>query len=174
MNEAKEIFFKYGGSYFHMERDGQLIKYKNYDIDIRTEKIWLREYQEEIIAQIQAGNSIDVYLTKLCSVIRQIKDDEYLEKVLNTLEENLKSADTFIKLRIAEELQEVIKFFVTNKICDMKKIAKYKKMTIDIFRKIISQPVVISDSTRKNVAFEDTLREDNIRQRAEQKLKELE
>jgi len=174
MNEAKEIFLKYGGSYFHMERDGKLTKYKHYDIDESTEKVWLREYQEEIIAQIQAGNSIDIYLTKLCSVMRQIKDDEYLEKLFNTLGESFKNADTFIKLRIAEELQEVIKFFVTNNIGDMKKLANYKNLTIDILRKVISQPVVISEDTRKNVAFEDTLREENIRQRADQKLKELE
>lgn len=174
MNEAKEIFLKYGGSYFHMERDGQLTKYKDYDIDERTEKVWLREYQEEIIAQLLAGNSIDVYLTRLCSVMRQIKDDEYLEMLFNTLEESLKNADTFIKLRIAEELQEVINYFDTNNIGDMKKLANYKNLTIDILRKVISEPIVISENTRKNVAFEDTLRAENIRHRAEQTLKELE
>lgn len=174
MNEAKKIFLKYGGSYFHMERDGQLTKYKDYNIGESTEKEWLGEYQEEIIAQIQAGNSIDVYLSRLCSVMRRIKDDEYLETLFNTLEKNLKNADTFVKLRIAEELQEVIKFFLTNNIGDMKKLDNYKNLTIDIFRKVISQPIVISEDTRKNVAFEDTLREESIRQRAENKLKEFE
>lgn len=174
MNEAKELFLKYGGSYFHMERDGQLTKYKGYSIDASTEKEWLREYQEEIISKIQAGNSMDVYLTRLCSVMRQIKDDEYLETLFSTLGESLKNADTFVKLRIAEELQEVIKFFVTNNIGDMYKLSDYKNLTIDILRKVISQPIVISEDTRKNVAFEDTLREESIRQRAENKLKEFE
>ena len=174
MNEAKEIFLKYGGSYFHMDRDGQLIKYKGHDIEESTEKVWLKEYQEEIIAQIQAGNSIEVYLNRLCSVVRQIKDDEYLETLFNTLEKSLKNADSFVSLRIAEELQEVIKFFATNNIGDMKKLVNYENLTIDIFRKLISKPIIISQDTRKNVAFEENLREESIRQRAERKLREFE
>ena len=174
MNEAKEIFLKYGGSYFHMDRDGQLTKYKGHNIEESTEKVWLKEYQEEIIAQIQAGNSIEVYLNRLCSVMRQIKDDEYLETLFNTLEKSLKNADSFVSLRIAEELQEVIKFFATNNIGDMKKLVNYKNLTIDIFRKLTSKPIVISHDTRKNVAFEENLREESIRQRAERKLREFE
>lgn len=174
MNEAKEIFLKYSGSYFHMERDGQLTKYKGYNVDERTEKGWLREYQEELISQIQAGSCIDVYLSRLCSVMRQLKDDEYFESLFNALSKSLRNADTFVRLRIAEGLQEVIKFFISNNIGDMKKMVYFKSLTIDILRKIISEPTVISDDTRKNVVFEDTLKEDNIKRRAEQRLREFE
>lgn len=174
MNEAKEMFLKYCGSYFYMERDGQLIRYKGYNVDASTEREWLKEYQEEIITQIQVGNSSDVYVSRLCRVMRQIKDDEYLEKLFNTLSRSLKKSDTFVRLRIAEELQEVIKFFISNNIGDMKKLANYNNQTIYILRNVISQPFVISEDTRKNVAFEDTLKEENVKERAKQRLKEFE
>lgn len=174
MNEAKEIFFKYGGSYFHMERDGQLTKYKDFNVDESMESLWFKEYQEEIITQIQNGKSIDISLTRLCRVMRQTKDDEYLETLFTTLSTILKSADTFVRLRVAEELQEVINFFLINGIGDIDKLENYKSLTIDILRKVISQPIVISEATRKKIVFEDTLQEDSIKVRAEQKIREFE
>lgn len=48
----------------------------------------------------------------------------------------------------------------------MKKLVSYKNLTIDIFRKVISKPIVISQDTRKNVAFEENLGEESIRTQA--------
>lgn len=174
MNGAKETFLKYSGSYFHMERDGNLTKYKSYNIDESTEKEWLREYKEEMITQIQIGNSIDVYLSRLCSVMRQTKDDGCLETLYDALNKNIKNVDSFVRLRIAEELQELISYFISNDIGDMNKLSYYKSLTIDVLRNVISQPIVISEETRKSVVFEDVLKEENIIVRAKQSLKNFE
>lgn len=174
MNKAKEVFLKYNGSYFHMERDGQLSTYKSYDISKNTERQWLREHQKELITQIQTGNSIDVYISRLCNVMRQSKDDEYLDSLINALSKSIKNADTFVQLRIAEELLEVINFFALNDIGNCRKLTSHKSLAIDILKNVLSQPITISDETRKKVVFEDTLKEESIRERTKQRLKEFE
>ena len=174
MNKAKQVFLKYNGSYFHMERDGQLSTYKSYDISKNTERQWLREHQKELITQIQTGNSIDVYVSRLCNVMRQSKDDEYLDSLINALSKSIKNADTFVQLRIAEELLEVINFFALDDIGDWRKLASHKSLAIDILKNVLSQPITISDETRKKVVFEDTLKEESIRERTKQRLKEFE
>ena len=157
-----------------MERDGQLSTYKSYDVSKNTERQWLREHQKELITQIQTGNSIDVYISRLCSVMRQSKDGEYLDSLINALSKSIKNADTFVQLRIAEELLEVIKFFALNDIRDWRKLASHKSLAIDILKNVLSQPITISYETRKKVVFEDTLKEENIRERIKQRLKEFE
>lgn len=172
MKKARELFLKYDGSYFHMEQDGQLSAYKGYEISKNTEKEWLREHQEELISKIQTGVSIGFYLTKLCYVMRQYKDDEYFDKLINTIIKSLKSADTFVQLRIAEELLEVINFFILNNVGDREKLASKKNFAIDILKNIISHPIIISEETKKRVVFEDTLREKSIRERTKKRLNE--
>jgi hypothetical protein len=52
--KAKELFFHYKGSLFHMDREGDYEEYSKYNIDEETEKIWkeeliqlrLKEYKE--------------------------------------------------------------------------------------------------------------------------------
>ncbi len=173
VNKAKKIFMNYGGNYFHMQRDGILSEYKSYAIDKSTEKMWLREYQETILKKIKEGYSLDVYLTKFFSAMRQIREVETLQALFNPLVKSLKNADTFIKLRVAEEMQEFIVFFNKNHLANSEKISDYKKLTIEILKNIIAKPIVISETTRKNVVFDDTLSEENIKKRAQNTLNKL-
>lgn len=173
IDKAKEIFLRYQGSYFQMERDGVLSHYRSYNINQETEKKWIKEYQSELIAQIEAGISIDVHLSHLCSAIRQYKDDEYLNRLTNILSKILASVDTFIQLRIAEELLEIVQYFISNKIGNKENLKSLKDLARDILRNIKSQPIILSEETKRTVIFEDTLEEENIRKRAEQKLNDF-
>ena len=171
MNEARQLFLKYDGSYFHMDRDGELDKYREYNIDVDTEKQWLCEYQLELIEQLQLGKSSDVIFSRVCSLMRAAKCDDNVEHFINATNKNLNSEDSFVRLRIAEELQDLIEFFSTNSNGSSKKILKYKSMAVEILQNITFEPIVISEETRQNVAFEDTLKDENLRKRAEARLK---
>lgn len=41
--KAKELFFHYNGSFFHMHREGDYYEYKKYNIDKETENKWIEE-----------------------------------------------------------------------------------------------------------------------------------
>lgn len=173
MNKAKEIFLFYCGSYFHMERDEQLTKYKGYNIDRNTEKEWLREYQSELLTKIEEGKSIEHNLIIYCDALRNLRDDKNLGTLFDVIEKKIEDVDTFVRLRISEELLKVINFLLSNSIGKKQKILYYKKLSLDILRKVISEPIIISEETKKNVSFEDTLREESIKQRAEDNLRDF-
>lgn len=94
-----------------------------------------------------------------------------MEHCINVTNKNLKAENSFVRLRIAEELQDLIEFFTTNSNGSSKKILKYKSMVIEILQNITLDPIIISEETRQKVAFEDTLKDENLRKRAEARLK---
>ncbi len=173
MNTAKDIFFKYYGSYFYMQRDGQLTKYLSYNIDKNTEKMWGREYEEELIEKIRKGTSVDDYMFILYNLMIEIGDYECLVHFFTILEEVLEQSDSFIKILIAESLQKIIKNFMRNNIGDRKKLDDYRNITINIFRDVTTQPIVLSEETRKKTFAFDVLSEENLRKRAKEGIKEF-
>lgn len=172
MQEAKKILLKYHGSYFQMHRDGELDKYKNYNVDSDTEKKWLYEHKIELIERLRLHKSADISFSQTCrsifNIMKITKSDECAENLINIIKENLSKADSFIKLIIAEELQEIIEFFSANCSNSFKKISNYKSLVDDILQEIIYHQITISEDTKKNIAFEDTLENETIRRRAMQ------
>lgn len=44
MKRAKELFLKYSGSRFHMDREGEGAEYESFHISKETEEMWTEEY----------------------------------------------------------------------------------------------------------------------------------
>ncbi len=171
MEEAKELFLKYNGNYFYMEKDGVLTKYKSFGIDKNLEESWLNEYQEHMIKQIEKGNSVEVYVSKVCDIIRQRKDVKYLSLLLNVLDSKLKYLDSFVKLVIAEDLNITNNYLIENDFEKTEELNKSCKIVFDIVEDIVSKEIYISSETRDKVLFEDTLKTENILKRANKLLK---
>jgi len=173
LNEAKELFIKYVGSHYQMERVGVLDKYRKYNINFEIEKGWLNEYFTELIEKLDSSESPDIIFSRLCNVMKATKSSNKMEYLMEVLNLNITNWDSFIRLRIAEELQDLIDFFSKNYKEQLKEILKFKNIALDIFKSIIHEQIVISEETRKHVALEDILNEKNLKKRAELGLKRL-
>lgn len=171
MNEAKELFLQYMGSYFQMYRDGVLDKYRIYNIDVEIEKEWLNEYFFELIDKLISSKSPDIIFSRLCNVMKATNSYNLITSLMEVSSLCITNWDSFVRLRIAEELQDLIEFFSKNYIEQSKEILKYKNFVIDIFKSIINEQIVISEETRQHVTFEDILSDENLRKRAENRLK---
>ena len=57
MDAAKDLFFRYDGSWFYMSRDGVDREYAAYNIPRSTEKLWLKELTTKKLAALgDSGN----------------------------------------------------------------------------------------------------------------------
>ena len=172
MDEAKELFLKYVGNGFHMHRDGVLDIYRKYNIDSEIEKEWLNEYYSELIEKLKSSESPDIFWL-ICEVIKATKSTNKMEYLMDILNLCIVNWDSFERLRIAEEIQELIEFFSKNYNEQSSEILKYKNIAIDIFNSVIHEQVVISEDTRQKVALENVLSEENLRIRAVNGLRDL-
>jgi len=171
LNEAKELFLKYMGSYFQMHRDGVLDKYREYNIDFEIEKKWLNEYFFELIEKLNSSKSPDIIFSRLCNVMKATKSSNLISCLMEVSSLCITNWDSFVRLRIAEELQDLIEFFSKNYIDQSSEILKYKNFVIDIFKSIINEQIVISVETRQHVTLEDISSDENLRKRTENRLK---
>lgn len=173
MDEAKELFLKYIGNGFHMHRDGVLDIYREYNIDSEIEKEWLNEYFSELIEKLSSSKSPDIIFSRICEVMKATKSSIKMDYLMNILNLYITNWDTFERLRIAEELKDLIKFFSKNHREQSSEILKYKDIAIDIFNNVIHEKVVISEETRQKVALEYVLSDENLRIRAVKALNDL-
>lgn len=89
LNKAKELFISYGTNKFQMSREGVYDEYRSYGITKEQENEWLTELLEEEIAEFDINDYHSFYL--LLYVIQTNCNKEYLQKVLDHINANLKS-----------------------------------------------------------------------------------
>lgn len=172
MDRAKEIFMKYGGCFFHIHRDMMLDEYKSYGVSKETENEWIIECQENCIAQIKDGYDVTFNMNKICTIMREKKNAEYLSELLEALEISVNKIDTFKRLVLTEQVVELVKYLDSNNIADSTECKEFIKRGL---QEITSEPMTISDETmrKKKTLCKDKHMEDYIAQRAEDNLSEF-
>jgi len=171
--QAKELFLKYIGNGFQMHRDRVLDIYREYNIDSEIEKEWLNEYFSELIEKLSSSKSPDIIFSRLCAVLQATKSSNKMEYLMNILNLYITNWDTFERLRIAEELRDLIKFFSNNHREQSSEILKHKNIAIDIFNSVFHEQVLISEETKQKVVLEYVLSDENLRIRAVKGLNDL-
>lgn len=173
MDRAKEIFMKYGGSHFHIHRDMMWDEYKSYEVSKATEDEWFKECQENCIAQIKEGDDVSFNMSKVCTIIREKKNTEYLSELVQALEVSINEIDTFRRLVVTEQLAELIRFLELNDIAYPSECIDFIKLSLE---EITSEPMRLSESTMKmsllKIKHIDNM-EEYIIQRAENNLGEF-
>ena len=72
MERAKELFLKYNGSHFHMDREGDGAEYNSYHISRATEEMWAEEVITGFLdSKLQGREALRAY----ASVTEMIKCD---------------------------------------------------------------------------------------------------
>ena len=160
-NIAKSIFMKYGGSYFHMEREGEYEYYKSFDVPKEQEMLWVNECQNELLNEIESADVVSFNFIKLTGIISQYKSVDGLRALLEIVKMKNGNVDTFSQIRIAEEIMGVVKAFDVNAM-NIDAIREAQKMALDIVNNIDINNITISIYYKDLGYLTDILTEDNI------------
>ena len=84
ISRAKELYFNYGGSTFHMYREGDSKEYDSFNITKEQEREWLNELFEERLNKVNFNDSHT--FPPLTYVIQNHLNAAHLEKLLNLID----------------------------------------------------------------------------------------
>ena len=167
----KEIFIHYGGSHFHMERDGIYQTYKSYNISRDQEIEWLSEYQDCLARKISESPTDSDSFSKLCQVVTLEGNIESLNKLINLTRNNAELLDSFSKVRYAEELIRTVKEFSRHRKHELySEIINISKWLLQY---VLTNPVTVAPHYRKISYLRGVLPDGKITSRAMANLKEI-
>lgn len=162
---AKEIFIKYGGNKFYMEREGEYALYKSFDISKDQEVEWITEYHKEIVTKIKAEKNANTFITmfnELSNSIILFKDIDSFESILDIVKEKNTALDSFTRLRMTEETYNIVDALSKNSIKKNIVLTNAKKLILEILDSIIKTPITIDNDYYRIGYLEDMLNNHNI------------
>jgi hypothetical protein len=162
---AKEIFMKYGGSHFHMEREGEYQYYKSFCITKEQEGLWIKEYLQEMLNSIENEDIVSPSFSRLSISISEYNDIFYFKKLVELVKCKRVNTDTFSQMRMAEEILDIIEDFsknhdILNK--NTKLIRDAKHLALDILNDITKKPITVASYYRDIGYLHDVIQEDKI------------
>ncbi len=167
---AKELFLKYGGSYFHMEREGELYFYRKWNISKEQENVWIKEYQQEnikLLIEKQDATTVDSCFSTLCRTISEFKNTDSLKTLLEVVSQTYKQYDSFTKIRFSEELLHIAESDGLHKSSIW---FDAKKLAIEILKNVIKNPITIDPYYKGLEYLSDILNEEKMMNRARNQL----
>ena len=146
LKEAKNIYFRYGGNKFEMERDGVYKKYNNYGITKRQEGKWKDEIFEDYKSKIEKEYDNLKLENNIHGILMlEYRTTEAINIVIDIL--NRRDIDTFSSILICEEIKKTLKYTHENNNCDNVKSGLYQ-----IKNKLLNEKITI-DSRYLNASF---------------------
>jgi hypothetical protein len=142
-----------------MWKDGDLEEYKTYDIPQDQELIWKEELTIELFSNLKVKH--DSTLTGLHIMINYFGDSPLLKKVVEYISQNYLEADSFLKIRYAEDLEDMIqKCENFNTQCPKDLMTHTKKLAIEILENVLTHEIKISKESEIILNFNKDLPND--------------
>ncbi|WP_127588938.1 hypothetical protein [Paenibacillus koleovorans] len=173
VEKAKMIFIKYGGSHFHMERNGEFDYYKSFNILKQQEVAWIKEYQREIVEKLQASTDVSLYNTMLPELFRtitQFKIVDHLSVLNKFIFKDVQQLDSFTQLRVAEGFIGLLESIGNNNDNTILEIRQHTKVMLE---NISNQSMSVDSYYKKIDYLKDVLTDDKIRSRVKSSLNKL-
>ena len=135
--EAKALFLKYNGSKFHMQREGDLEKYKGYKITLVEEEKWMNETLDLLYSEFESESFNLSVFRKICSYISIYKNEKRLSSLIKKKKKKVISEDSFTILLVIEGLTEILRSYKYDNIGAniIKENLKYFKKQLKIVTK---------------------------------------
>ena len=167
---AKEHFLKYDGSYFHMTREGDIRRYKEYGISREQEKEWIRARQQDLIQKIETEKNIVPLVSKmamrLCLIIMKYKEMTYLSSLVNALKKKEPYLDSFSLLRVSEDILQLVEHLLKESIGENSSVLEAKQFAIELLHKVINNPITIDSWYTEKSGYLKDLTEKEVLERA--------
>ena len=171
IKEAKEIFMRYGGNRFHMDREGDGELYDSFGISEQQERIWMEEYQQDLMSRLRMETDARKIRNIITDLILAVFDGRnarsMLPMVFDEIRSKLLMLDSLSKVIIAEYiLNSVVKpRYCRERFKDL--VLEGRALASHILWDVINNPITVAPGY-KAVAKgpEDYLKEENILARA--------
>lgn len=110
-NEAKELFMKYDGSFFHMDREGDYERYKSFGVSRELEEAWTEELRNELLTKIAVGTDgprIRMYVGALVDLFENRGGDAQVLQMLAIIRSKVGNMDSLSQVVIAESIARLV------------------------------------------------------------------
>lgn len=154
-NEAEEIFKNYKGNCYQMMREGDLDRYKTFNVLKETENKWLTEMQSELCSDLisTTNNKLKAeYFSEYGSIVVLLKDSNGLLNMMGYLNKNISILDSNTIFRFINTILNAQKSFQNNKV-----ISNIVSECLLILKNMLQKPLFISDDYKENGMFPDYL-----------------
>ena len=169
MNEnearAKEIFLKYAGDVYQMEREGELDDYRALSITSAEEQVWANEFEKTLIDCFCQAGVVDA---KVVTFMKLVKDfDSFAEFLafLSVVENKAPSLDTFTKVRLCEEILDTASFLEKEKNHDKNVLRRAREVVFKLVKLIQNEPITVNPYYRTVPHLPEALGDNRLRQR---------
>jgi len=158
-----------------MWHDGELDKYKEYDVPRDTEIIWIVEYRNGLLDQLKvetSNNKIDLLFRSITDLILQYSPKpELFLTLIEFIEKRKDRLDSFTLLLLAENLLRHIEEYNKSSTSDSALSTRVKEYALGILRELLEKPITVDEEYRHMEYMRaETLIEKNLKERIERKI----
>ncbi len=165
---AKEIYFHYDCSFFHMIREGDYDEYKSHGISEEQEREWIEEFKKNLLDQLVSDPCDGHIASRYMSCVTK-ENQKSLLPLIDMIDRKKAEMDTFSKILCAEA---IINF---NRHDGIKNKIKKKLMSlgVNLLQNALLNPRDIDIRYKKLQYLKNMLSEDDILTRASKALEKL-
>lgn len=161
--KAKEVFLKYSGNHFYMERGGEYENYKKYSISDIQEELWLNEYQNELLSKVENEDIATHSFSQLIDVLRRTKNMVFFQLLLDIVKRKEGNLDTFSQILMAEGILNIAESLKGNTETENVKMAfQARQLALSMLNSSIKKPVTVASYFSNLGYLKDVLTEDKI------------
>lgn len=171
---AKEIFLKYSGSHFYMDREGEYEYYKSFNISDEQEQQWIKDYLQETLNIIKNEDIVSDNFINFATAITQFKDIYHFEQLINLVKSKNDHLDSFSRMRMAEDILNIVESLSRNWSILMKNasiISEGQQLAFNILKDILKKPISIAQYYQNLDYLEDEVKDNSVVDRVKRLLK---
>lgn len=167
---AKEIFFQYDCSLFHMHREGDLAEYRSHGVSKATEEAWREEFRAALLRHMEAGPEEGHLVSRFISTIDLAHSEPLLDTVAKAVGSIRARMDSFTKILSAEAFMEVLR---KNQLAPPRR-ELLTKLALDLLRDAHNQPEQVARHYTELEYMKRLLRIDVLLKRIDKDINECE
>lgn len=175
INEAKQLFIRYGGSLFHMDREGELQRYRSFGVSREQEEAWMHELTSQMLQTISRENDATKLRVSVGALVDSMLNHNRYEQVpllLDTIRSKFDSLDSFSQLLVAESMVRLIESSMGKG--QVVPMVSYARDTVtEMIEGIIKRPIQVADQDQADALLRDVAQPQRILERATQCLVRL-
>ena len=164
---ARELFFRYDGSYFHMIREDVFKTYKEYNVPLIVEHYWCNELLQNILSQISIdtkNQAIGKGVSRYCSILCNRGNYRKIDPIINYILKHAKTLDTFTLCLSIESVFEVV-VEMQKSVYYRKKCSSISSLMICVLETNIKRGIIVSNEYILEENLHEYLSEDSLKSR---------
>jgi len=130
--KAEELFKKYSGSHYQMERDNVLDEYRKFNISMELEEKWKTELFENVASVFKKKLLANNHFDQMVNLVKKTKNTKLLHNFINLLKKVFIALDSFTKIRLCEEIVQILEYVKKKKCYNPNDLSELEMLFRDI------------------------------------------